>query len=209
MLNSIFDARYIHLMHNSVLKSVLLCHISQLFLHSFEVFYFTSTDVARVFVVSCWRKSARPALERSVSLSHCSRGPTSNSTGLLRGLLPCQDISHLHSESTLADLPSQAAIIKITCEKSWGIGSKAYGILAPHFLNWDQNASKSSLDRTSRSLTETQKGQRWNRQEQFLDYRNSGDCKCVTLTKQAELSPQWNSHDSRQWQSFFKSGQHF
>lgn len=91
----------------------------------------------RLFVLSCWRQTTRPAQERSVSLSRCSRAPTSNSTGLLRGLLPCQDISHLHSESTLADLPSQAAIIKITCEKSWGTGSKAYGILAPHFLNWD------------------------------------------------------------------------
>lgn len=76
-----------------------------------------------------------PAVESCASLSHCSEAPTSNSDGLLRGLLPCQDISHLRSELTLAGLPSQVDVFKLTCKSPTGTGSKDSGILAPHFLN--------------------------------------------------------------------------
>ena len=73
---------------------------------------------------SCWSQTATLALERSVSLSHCSGAPTSNGAEMLRGLLPCQDISHLHSESTLAGLPSQAAVLKLTCESLEALAQK-------------------------------------------------------------------------------------
>lgn len=100
---------------NYILKFGLRCYISQ-FLFSIQVFYLTSTDEAAGLSCSCWRQSARPALERYVSLSRCCGNPKQNSA--MTGLLPCQDISHLHSEQTLVGLPSQAAFLKLTCEKS-------------------------------------------------------------------------------------------
>lgn len=62
--------------------------------------------------------------KKDMFLTHCCGASTPNSAWLPTGLFLCQDISHLHSQSTLAGLPSHGAVLKLTREKFWGIGSK-------------------------------------------------------------------------------------
>lgn len=70
-----------------------------------------STDVGHWFVLGLLEANRYTGTRKMCPSITLHWGPTSNSAGLWRGLLLCHDISQLHSESTLAGLPSQPAVL--------------------------------------------------------------------------------------------------